>query len=159
MCLYIGDIGDNSKNREYISVYRVQEPKVLDTILNTTNWNVFHYKYSDGKKHNAESMLIDAVSRELIIVTKSMLPPFAKVFVSELDVSANTFNTLQSTGISLNLPYATDATSSQGKVVNDFRSVMKYSTPNLNNIRVLVSFRISTTTPQYWHFWPFSLRD
>ena len=116
MCLYIGDIGDNSNNREYISMYRVQEPKVLDTILNTTNWNVFHYKYSDGKKHNAESMLIDAVSRELIIITKSMLPPFAKVFVSELDVSANTLNTLQSTGISLNLPYATDATSSQGKM-------------------------------------------
>ena len=158
MCLYIGDIGDNSKNREYISVYRVQEPKVLDTLLSTTNWNVFHFKYTDGKKHNAESMLIDAVSRELIIVTKSMLPPFAKVFVSELDVSANTFNTLQYTGISLNLPYATDATSSQGKVVNDFSSVMKYSTPNLNNIRVLVNFRI-TTRPQYWQFWPFSLRD
>ena len=28
MCIYIGDIGDNDKERDFISIYRIKEPQL-----------------------------------------------------------------------------------------------------------------------------------
>ena len=28
MCLFIGDIGDNDKERDFISIYRIKEPQL-----------------------------------------------------------------------------------------------------------------------------------
>ena len=66
MCLYIGDIGDNDYEREYISIYKVKEPELNFVDQETRDWEVFHFQYPN-EKFNAESMLIDAITRELVI--------------------------------------------------------------------------------------------
>ena len=69
-------------------------------------WSKVDFRYPHNKAYDAESMLIDAKNRELIIVTRS--DKGAKVFKAALDYP----NTMKDTGITLPL-YATDATSSK----------------------------------------------
>lgn len=72
--LYLGDIGDNDKKRDDITVYRVPEPAVDlaqapgDRELAGVETLVFTYPH--GKAHNAETLLVDPVRGDLCIVTK-----------------------------------------------------------------------------------------
>ena len=63
------DIGDNDYEREYISIYKVKEPELNFVDQETRDWEVFHFQYPN-EKFNAESMLIDAITRELVIGEK-----------------------------------------------------------------------------------------
>ena len=83
--LYIGDIGDNSSTRDTIRVYRVAEPVVnnADNPPNpssapsfdiTNGIAKFTFRYPDGK-HNAESLMIDPISRDLFIIAKTLVRP------------------------------------------------------------------------------------
>jgi hypothetical protein len=75
--LYLGDIGDNSKNREEILVYRVTEPRITPSDSSSSVKNprvteitdVIRLKYPDGK-HDAESLLVHPGSGDLYIITK-----------------------------------------------------------------------------------------
>jgi hypothetical protein len=77
--LYLGDIGDNSRQREHISVYRVAEPRVtandssstVQNPLKTAAADVIRLRYPDGK-HDAEALLVQPTSGDLYIVTKVM---------------------------------------------------------------------------------------
>ena len=74
--------------------------------------------YPKQEIFNSESILIDVKTRELFVITKSLLPPWAKVFKTDLDQIPNTLKTLKDTNITLPLPYATDATTSKdGQVI------------------------------------------
>jgi hypothetical protein len=71
--IYIGDIGDNSRNRDDTCVYRVYEPEV-DTNKTghagkTMLAEKFPYKYPDGH-HDAETLLVHPTTMEVYIVTK-----------------------------------------------------------------------------------------
>lgn len=117
----MGDIGDNRHERSEISIYRVKEPMIdfsQSTESITSNWQSYALKYSDNQRYNAESMLIDAKTRELLIITKGKLPPYAKVFKTQLDTKPETVGILEDTDIRLTLPEATDASASaDGQVV------------------------------------------
>ncbi len=71
--LYLGDIGDNARARTEIVVYRVREPIVkggaapLAGILSEVD--KLTLRYPDGA-HDAETLMVDPVSGDLIIVTK-----------------------------------------------------------------------------------------
>jgi len=75
--LYLGDIGDNSKNREEILVYRVVEPLISSTDSSSSRReprttqpaDVLRLKYPDGK-HNAETLLVHPSTGDLYVVTK-----------------------------------------------------------------------------------------
>ena len=75
--LYIGDIGDNSKKRDEVIVYRVREPSIAPKDSSSTNGNpratqpadVIRLKYPDGK-HDAETLLVHPSTGDLYIVTK-----------------------------------------------------------------------------------------
>jgi len=68
--IYLGDIGDNHKARQSISVYRFQEPVIDENKAKTTlKTNIIHLKYPDGA-HDAETLMVDPVERLLYIVTK-----------------------------------------------------------------------------------------
>jgi hypothetical protein len=120
-CIFIGDIGDNSHKRDVINVFRVLEPHIDSKTTKkeeTYSWQVFNFRYGGKKVFNAESMLIDPDTRELVIVTKSPIPPYAYVFKTALDIEPNTVGILEDTGIKLMLPDATDAaTSTDGQVI------------------------------------------
>ena len=118
MCLFIGDIGDNRYERSYIKVYKIAEPILTETLTGETSsrdWQVVKYTYPDHA-HNAESMLIDTSTRQLVIPTKS--DPQAKVFTAPLDLDDGATHTMEDTGIRLDLRLATDAsTSADGQVI------------------------------------------
>ena len=85
MCLFIGDIGGNVKPTYKHTIYKIEEPYVNYNDYyskHTRTWSKFYLKYPDGK-HDAEAMLIDAKSREIILITKSWGHP-ATVFKETL---------------------------------------------------------------------------
>lgn len=65
--LYAGDIGDNVPQRETIVVYRVREPAPGAT---TAPASRLELRYPDGR-HDAEALLRDPASGELVVVTKT----------------------------------------------------------------------------------------
>jgi hypothetical protein len=65
-CLYIGDIGDNNRNRSRIAVYRLPEPSTTSGSVAVTE--VFHASYPDGP-HDAETLLVSP-DGTMYVVTK-----------------------------------------------------------------------------------------
>lgn len=72
--LYVGDIGDNPSNREFVIVLVVPEPVVdlgaAPFSLQLTEFASLTLVYPDGA-HNAEALLHDPVTGDLYVVTKS----------------------------------------------------------------------------------------
>ncbi|HJN74197.1 MAG TPA: hypothetical protein QGF58_09720 [Myxococcota bacterium] len=64
--LYLGDIGDNGENREFIRVFRFPEPEPDFAVGQLES---FHITYPDGP-HDAEAMAVDK-DGSLFIITKS----------------------------------------------------------------------------------------
>jgi hypothetical protein len=75
--LYVGDIGDNSKDRDEVIVYRVPEPVITPADAGTTSSTPattepsepIYLKYPDGPR-NAEALLVHPQTGDLYIVTK-----------------------------------------------------------------------------------------
>lgn len=65
--VYIGDIGDNAARRPYVTIYRIEEPKLQkDTKVTAIP---LHLKYPDGPR-DAETLMIDPIEKLLYIVSK-----------------------------------------------------------------------------------------
>ncbi len=68
--LYLGDIGDNSATRPFITVYRFPEPVVAENKpVSSIKSEDLRLKYPDGA-HDAETLMVDPVDRLLYIITK-----------------------------------------------------------------------------------------
>jgi hypothetical protein len=67
--LLIGDIGDNRSAREAIDVYRVPEPRLADGLAATVSATRLRLTYPDGA-HDAETLLADRRTGEIVVVTK-----------------------------------------------------------------------------------------
>lgn len=91
--LYLADIGDNGTIRGYVTVYRVPEP-VVDAAggegLPLGGVVPVDLKYPDGS-HNAETLLSDPRTGDLLIVTKEDAGP-SRVFraAAPIDVEGKT---------------------------------------------------------------------
>jgi hypothetical protein len=72
--LYIGEIGDNLAQFDIMSIYRVPEPDLsgLDSVASTIVEGVerIDYVYPDGQSRDAETLMVDPLTRDLYIVTK-----------------------------------------------------------------------------------------
>lgn len=66
--LYFGDIGDNDLVRKDVTIHRVAEPKVGPATV-TTPSEKMTVVYPDGA-HNAETLLFDPTTKDLLIATK-----------------------------------------------------------------------------------------
>jgi hypothetical protein len=70
-CLYIGDIGDNLRNRSTIAIYRFPEPKIAsDGIVKAEK---FEFTYPDGP-HDAEALFL-LPDEQVYIITKGRSEP------------------------------------------------------------------------------------
>lgn len=71
--LYLGDIGDNKRSRDSITVYRSPEPRLPQAQKTgptpLTQTVALRLSYSDGS-HNAETLFVDPQTGDLYIVTK-----------------------------------------------------------------------------------------
>jgi hypothetical protein len=70
-CLYVGDIGDNSAERERITIYRV--PESDRGASETARAAALHARFPDGA-HDAEALFV-LPSGELFVVTKGRRSP------------------------------------------------------------------------------------
>jgi hypothetical protein len=70
-CLYIGDTGDNLRNRETLRVYRVPEPTL--TAGSTAPAEPFEFRFPDGP-HDTEALFL-LPSERLYVVTKGRSEP------------------------------------------------------------------------------------
>ena len=102
--LYLGDIGDNSKKRDQITVYRVAEPQVTPKDSSSTVQNpreteaadVIRLKYPDGK-YDAETLLIHPLTGELYVITKMRGAP-ARVYKLRAQAPKSGVSTLSYVG-------------------------------------------------------------
>jgi hypothetical protein len=69
--LLLGDIGDNGASRASVSVYRVPEPKLAARPATTAPATRIELRYPDGA-HDAETLLADRRTGELVVVTKTL---------------------------------------------------------------------------------------
>jgi hypothetical protein len=69
--LYLADIGDNSVARADVVIHRFPEPTLTSAtaVTLTATSEKMHVKYTDGA-HDAETLLFDPPTRDLVIVTK-----------------------------------------------------------------------------------------
>ncbi len=66
--LWLADIGDNSRDRATISVYRFDEPETLSS--RTVTATRFRFRYPDGR-HDAEAFLVNPRTGRLFVVSKA----------------------------------------------------------------------------------------
>jgi hypothetical protein len=96
--LYVADIGDNAKARPSVRVYRVAEPVVAASATTPpppqtlSGVAALELVYPDGP-HDAEALLVDPVSGELIVVTKE-LGGTAQVFRAPANLAGGSSTTL-----------------------------------------------------------------
>ncbi|MCU1390467.1 MAG: hypothetical protein JWL72_3805, partial [Ilumatobacteraceae bacterium] len=88
--IYIGDIGDNNAVRDHVTVYRVAEPSDAPTADGTLSGvEAFDLTYPGGPE-DAESLLVDPLSGDVVIITKQLsgTSKVLSVSQSQLDVDA-----------------------------------------------------------------------
>lgn len=72
--LYVGDIGGNRLLREEVTVYRIPEPEVIATEPPREHaveeLETFVLVYPAGGRYDAETLLVDPISAEVLLVTK-----------------------------------------------------------------------------------------
>jgi hypothetical protein len=69
--LLVGDVGDNRAARASVDVYRVPEPRLADGPSATAVATRLRMTYPDGA-HDAETLLADPRTGEIVIVTKNL---------------------------------------------------------------------------------------
>jgi hypothetical protein len=78
--VYVADIGDNSRSRSEVVVYRVAEPTVSGSGTATlTGVDALRLRYPDGA-HNAEALLVHPETGELVIVEKTSSGGAARIY-------------------------------------------------------------------------------
>ena len=99
--IYVADIGDNLAARSEIQVYRVPEPVVpltgapaASTLSNVTT---FRLTYPTGGR-DAEALIVDPLSGDLTIVTKSILGGPQAVYRAPANLVANSTTELSLVG-------------------------------------------------------------
>jgi hypothetical protein len=97
--LYLADIGDNAAQRPEVIVYRVREPEVVEqpdtpSAGEFTDVEKLTLRYPDNP-HDAETLLVDPVTGDLIIVTKELAGGPSFVFRAPASLDASTTTTLE----------------------------------------------------------------
>lgn len=94
--LYIADIGDNSRARSTVTIYRVAEPDVsgetrpasTDAPTGTLEADSFTMTYPD-RAHDAEAIVVNRTTGDLYVITKEY-SSWSEVFVARAPLADNT---------------------------------------------------------------------
>lgn len=92
--LYIGEIGDNATVHDEYAIYRFLEPAALNET--PTQIDKLRFVYEDGKKYNAETLLIDPDTKDLYVITKGVFTE--RIFRLAFPQSVNNINTAEFVG-------------------------------------------------------------
>ncbi|MCH8066359.1 MAG: hypothetical protein IIC90_11135 [Chloroflexi bacterium] len=93
--LYLADIGDNAAARPQVDIYRLPEPDPFAGVTTgTVEADRLTLLYPD-RPHDAETLLVDPRTGDLLIVTKELQAPESFVFLSPGPFQAGTTATLE----------------------------------------------------------------
>ena len=70
--IFVGDIGDNDNERDFISIYKFPEPNInikSNRSINVKKIEELKFKYPDGAR-DAECLMIDPIDQKIYIVSK-----------------------------------------------------------------------------------------
>lgn len=72
--VYVGDTGNNNLNREFHSIHRFVEREVSrsgpPTTTVMTDFETLFYRYPDDLRYDAETLLVDPVTADVVLVTR-----------------------------------------------------------------------------------------
>lgn len=106
--LYIADMGDNALARSFITIYRVPEPIATATAtIDSSTYSTARLIYPSGAR-NAEALIVDPLTGDLVIVTKSSTPQVYWAPASAFEQSSTTLSLAGSLGTPMNSPTAAD---------------------------------------------------
>lgn len=98
--LYIGDIGNNSLDRDKLIIYRVKEPVVAgdastnrETATETEKAETINFSYPDNA-HNAETLMVHPVTGDVYVITKEESDP-AGVYKLPAKFDSDSLNKLE----------------------------------------------------------------
>jgi len=98
--LYIGDIGDNRAQRDSITVYRVPEPRVAQSVPlilgRTAPVQAIQLAFPD-KARDAETLLVDPLSGDIYIISKREF--FSRVYRAAHPQSVTDVTTMKLVGL------------------------------------------------------------
>lgn len=66
--IYLAEIGDNLEQYPEYAIYRFEEPSSLQQPIRTVD--TISFTYDDGKSYDAETLLLDPLTKDLYIITK-----------------------------------------------------------------------------------------
>ncbi len=88
--IYVADIGDNARRRPSVFIHRIAEPDQVDSKTRETARSgpveTVRLTYPDGA-HDAETLLVDPESGEVVVVTKALFESPRVYFVPSLGPS------------------------------------------------------------------------
>jgi hypothetical protein len=126
--LYIGDIGDNGSERDYVTVYRVVEPSLTDKEAAAGNnqhttepAEAIRLKYPDGK-HDAEALLVHPSTGDLYIITK-VFDTASGIYKLKAPLSSASLNRLVRVG-QISVPSIVGGLITGGDIAPDGRKVV-----------------------------------
>ena len=79
--LYIGDIGNNTRSRGELTIYKVKEPKVFGSgetdsskknPLSTEAAEAIKFEYPNGERHDGETLIVHPAAGDIYILSKSI---------------------------------------------------------------------------------------
>ena len=94
-CLYVADIGDNTRQRGSITIYRVKEPLTIADA--TVSSDRLALRYPDGA-HDAETLLVHPRTGVLTIVTKEKAGGASTVYEAPMPLTPGVLVTLLPVG-------------------------------------------------------------
>jgi len=151
--LYMGDIGDNEKKREYLTIYRFPEPSTTtnaanlsrETAISTEKVEVLRFKYPN-ERSNAEALLVNQVSGAIYVVTKSQNGP-AQVFA--LEANFNTGEVSAATKVAdVSLPASPVGQVTGGAISPDGKRLV------LCDYSAGYEFNLSSNSNEFDEVWP-----
>jgi hypothetical protein len=96
--VYVADIGNNALSREDLVIYRMPEPNLTDVVSTdqAVRAQALRFRYPD-ERQNAETLIVDAGSRRIYIVTKRSAGP-AGVYALAPTFDSDTIQTATKVG-------------------------------------------------------------
>jgi hypothetical protein len=92
--IYLGEIGDNATVFDQYCIYRFPEPTSLEET--PTQIDALQFVYGDGRKYNAETLLLDPLTKDLYVITKGVFTE--KIFRLRYPQSTTEKNTAEFMG-------------------------------------------------------------
>lgn len=93
--LYIAETGDNEKKYSEYAIYRLQEPAA--GIQSVDQVDKLRFTYGDNNPHDAEALMIDPITKDLIILTKEVP---SKIFTLRYPHDAAAVQVAEESGVS-----------------------------------------------------------